>query len=84
MKAIDADSLIADCNKYLGILNPDRDVKEYARIFWLISILRSAPAIEPERKKGKWIVYYECPKCGEITKNFMEYCPFCGADMTED
>ena len=84
MKAIDADSLIADCNKYLGILNPDRDGKEYARIFWLISILRSAPTIEPERKTGKWIVYYECPKCGEITKNFMEYCPFCGADMTED
>lgn len=39
--------------------------------------------VEPERKKGKWIVYYECPKCGEITKDFTEYCPFCGADMSE-
>ena len=35
----------------------------------------------PERKKGKWIVHYECPKCGEITKDFTEYCPFCNADM---
>lgn len=34
-----------------------------------------------ERKTGKWIVHYECPKCGEITKDFMEYCPFCNADM---
>ena len=84
MRAIDADALITDCKKYLSILNPDRDGKEYARIFWLISILRNAPTIEAERKKGRWIVYYECPKCGEITKNFMEYCPFCGADMTED
>ena len=39
------------------------------------------PSAQPERKTGKWIVYYECPKCGEITKDFMEYCPFCGADM---
>ena len=57
MRAIDADSLIADCNKYLGILNPDRDVKEYARIFWLIGILRNAPTIEPEIvrcKDCKW------------------------------
>ena len=49
MRAIDADSLITDCKKYLGILNPDGDAKEYARIFWLIGILRQAPTIEPER-----------------------------------
>ncbi len=41
-------------------------------------ILKNA---QPERKNGKWIVYYECPKCGEITKDFTEYCPFCNADM---
>lgn len=43
--------------------------------------LRALPSVQPERKTGKWIVYYECPKCGEITKDFMEYCPFCNADM---
>lgn len=36
------------------------------------------------RKKSKWIVYYECPECGEITKDFAEYCPFCNADMREE
>ena len=98
MRAIDADALIADCNKYLGILNPDRDVKEYARIFWLIGILRNAPTIEPERKKGKWIeqddcwdgVYYECSVCkepftlidGTPSDNLYNFCPNCGADMT--
>ena len=67
MKAIDADSLIADCNKYLGILNPDRDVKEYARIFWLIGILRNAPTIEPEP---------EIVRCKECTNHGKEICYF--------
>ena len=39
------------------------------------------PSAQSEQEKGKWIVYYECPKCGEITKDFTEYCPFCNADM---
>ena len=43
--------------------------------------LYALPPVTPKRKKGKWIVHYECPKCGEITKNFTEYCPFCSADM---
>jgi len=47
----------------------------------LLDELEELPSAQPERKKGKWIVYYECPKCGEITKDFTEYCPFCGADM---
>ena len=95
MRRIDADALIADCNKYLGILNPDRDVKEYARIFWLISILRSAPAIEPERKKGKWVPakdgyedHVECTGCFKTydwisQAQYYDFCPSCGADMRE-
>lgn len=43
--------------------------------------LTKLPSAEPKRMRGKWIVHYECPKCGEITKDFMEYCPFCGDDM---
>ena len=31
---------------------------------------------------NKWIIYYECPKCGEITRNNTECCPFCGAKMS--
>lgn len=44
-----------------------------------LNAIDEMPTIEP--KKGKWIVYYECPRCGEITKDFTEYCPFCGADV---
>ena len=92
MRRIDADALIADCNKYLGILNPDRDVKEYARIFWLIGILRNAPTIEPERKRGKWITqqfssWAECSECHDwydIESVQYNFCPNCGADMRED
>lgn len=46
-----------------------------------IDAVEQLPSAQPERKTGKWIVYYECPKCGEITKDFTEYCPFCNADM---
>ena len=46
--------------------------------------IKLLPSAEPERKTGKWIVHYECPKCGEITKDFTEYCPFCNADMRGD
>ena len=46
-----------------------------------ISHLSTMPSVQPERKTGRWIVYYECPKCGEITKDFTEYCLFCNADM---
>ena len=45
------------------------------------SFVKMIPAVTPKRKTGKWIVHYECPKCGEITKNLTEYCPFCSADM---
>lgn len=38
-------------------------------------------SVKQKQKMGKWIVYYECPKCGEITNDFTEYCPFCNADM---
>ena len=48
---------------------------------YAIPALEKLPSAQPDRKRGKWIVYYECPKCGEITKDFTEYCPFCNTDM---
>ena len=47
----------------------------------VIEHLKHMSPVTPKRKTGNWIVYYECPKCGEITKDFTEYCPFCGANM---
>jgi rubrerythrin len=46
-----------------------------------LDALMNLPSVTPKRKTGKWIVHYECPKCGEITKDFTECCPFCGAEM---
>lgn len=47
----------------------------------IVEVLNIATSVIPKRKAVKWIVHYECPKCGEITKDFTEYCPFCNADM---
>ena len=65
-----------DFKGYVNALNIPRD--DYKGIMQYID---EVPSAQPERKRGRWIVHYECPKCGEITKDFTEYCPFCNADM---
>lgn len=48
---------------------------------------------EPERKKGKWDIFFsdhykvheigvECSRCGYRTQERTNYCPNCGAEMT--
>lgn len=63
----------------------DKDCKQN-----IIDLLRDAPPIESERKKGKWIYYdpngFKCSECGgylEIGGGDvkMNFCPNCGADM---
>ena len=85
MRPIDADELKNSVLKWLPLDPCGQEEKEYPfETDICVSVMQEiedAPTIEPGWKKGKWIVYYECSKCGEITKNFMEYCPFCGADM---
>ena len=66
------------CAKYF---EPSDRVAEVTVIIKRNSSIKTLPSVTPERKTGKWIVHYECPKCGEITKDFTEYCPFCNADM---
>ena len=73
-RLIDGDKLIEDLRRY-GHENISVDGLE--------GIIALIPSANPERKTGKWIVHYECPKCGESTKDFTEYCPFCNADMKE-
>ena len=65
--------------KYTSSIDSDLRIFEEEYNWYREEIEAAANAAET--KHGKWIVHYECPKCGEITKNFMEYCPFCGADM---
>lgn len=57
----------------------------------LAKLLDSMPEVEPERKKGKWIMYdrnaYRCSCCGKSFLTNQDYikehkfCFGCGADM---
>ena len=60
----------------------------------MIAMIHRLPSAQPERKKGKWIVYkapdkyhcgmVKCPFCGEdmiAESDEYNYCPNCGADM---
>ena len=52
-------------------------------------ILENLPSVQPERKKGKWIVrirdnraYFICSECNdEVDICGYGFCPTCGADM---
>ena len=56
-----------------------------------IEAIRLLPAIQSERKKGKWILvkgsngkdYHKCSECLHIQDitGVKNYCPVCGADM---
>ena len=103
MRAIDADALIADCQ--LAQKQTDRHGREFANAFysgggevstewWCVEdMIENAPTIEPQRKKGHWILvkgsngkdYHKCSKClhtQEIT-GVKNYCAVCGAEMRE-
>ena len=64
----------------------------------VIEMIQDAPTIEPERKKGQWIpefngmfkggaYWFKCSECErivpEVRNGGWNYCPNCGADMTE-
>ena len=81
-RCIDADALEPDADYYEGD-------------YWAVSIVQihNAPTIEP-RTKGMWIehnphkwglgIVFECSECGEkIDCEPSNFCPNCGADMTE-
>ena len=95
MRLIDADALTASlkesadrCRDWIQECTNIKDdvtqrVAEQSLLTFTECYLRieKMPTIEPQRMRGKWIVHYECPKCGELTKDFTEHCQFCGADM---
>ena len=89
MRAIDADKLLRDIEKY--------HVSDGKFQHW-VQIQRT---IEPERKRGKWFQVHVdgftpggnclsiCSECGWKFETHMIYpdynfCPNCGADMRED
>ena len=87
MRLIDADALFREMEKAQWYNNADRD--EIAE-----ELVLNAPTIEPERKKGKWIVTSEFEDCNSVkchqckvtqvfyyNKPLTNYCPNCGAKM---
>ena len=96
MRAIDGDALEELFREVIGGIakkpemngNLEHMVRASAMV---IEMIQDAPTIEPQRKKGEWIInsdgYYpycsECrkePKSGDMT----DFCPNCGADMREE
>ena len=58
---------------------------------WLFEKLKMLPSVTTAEKTGHWKPYdgswYECSECGAIREAvgfFENYCPNCGAKMTEE
>ena len=93
MRLIDADKLCEDLLKRWSIADTRKE--ELIRLVMadiVTPIIASQPSVEPERKKGKWIVtsefddcyYAKCNQCN-VTQIFYygkpltNYCPDCGS-----
>ena len=96
MRCIDADALI----EKLGIAKDCNDCKHnkepYCRwkpdVVDICEEINDAPTIEPERKKGKWLVCevandpeehpiaWECDACGAVVDCKTRFCPECGQE----
>ena len=46
-----------------------------------VAAIKGLPPAQSEHKMGRWIVWYECPNCGEERSYAFDTCPMCGADM---
>lgn len=58
-------------------------------VLWVLEKIGELPTIEPEQKKGMWLVHlyklgkerYECDQCQGRCDMGYRYCPNCGAYM---
>lgn len=79
------------CDPYECGLTMERDGTEYCID---IQLLLDLPSVQPERKKGRWIVasederkqivWCECSECGQPMSWMPNYCPNCGTYMRGD
>lgn len=89
MRLIDADALMKEFAKFVAPSN-NSDFADEPTWNDAVSLLGSAPTIEP--KKGKWVEDeywdYKCSACGKGIDDeiylFMPYCPNCGARMVSE
>ena len=93
MRCIDADALIpmmkyATTDSEIGVFPIKIGFNDIEKV------INEQPTIEAQRKKGKWIehnphkwglgIVFECSECGEkIDCEPSNFCPNCGAEMTE-
>ena len=95
MRCIDADTLEKILEKIpaADIKNMGGQAYVLVKLSQVFNVIDNQPTIEPQRKKGTWIEYdnshCECPFCHEEWSYFdneveyFNFCPNCGAEMTE-
>ena len=90
MRAIDADTLQKELTKQKSFLANARYTEGFNdALLRFKSMIHTAPTIEPERKRGKWINIRhdniaECDQCGITGRAWMNFCFDCGADMRKE
>ena len=64
---------------------------EFVPIFRMQQWFEHLPSAEPERNVGKWTLhddglfdFYTCNQCGKLEKDPSNYCPNCGASMSNE
>ena len=96
MRQIDADALVRELTSIKVTFGSGNGLVE-GGLSIAISATNGMPTVEPQRKKGRWILTdfpdeqtYKCSECGEYwifiegtpADNGAKYCPNCGAEMT--
>lgn len=94
MRSVDADAFDKKIRAAVGMTEEELTDDFKDGIATILEMLKSEPTIEPERKKGKWVLggyddmYYVCDQCGYRRSDYYakpkaKYCENCGADMRE-
>ena len=84
MRLIDADALerVLDMIPCADIKNMDGQAYVLVRLSQVYNVIKNAPTIEPEHKKGKWGNHGECPFCSYLRQwEDDRFCGNCGAEM---
>lgn len=89
MRLIDGDALMEVINRHCYPVQHDMtSIEPGMTRIGILQAIQEQPTIEPERKKGRWIVriwehggtYGECSLCGlKQGAGYLNFCPNCGS-----